>query len=174
MKIAFVYNQKYFKYIHHHLDNFISFPLIYRFVGNRCVLTKLHTKNWKHRSRWTVTLTDADAAKCSSQNRIASVFSNGSSGDMFALALLHNFAMWCQTSLLKFASLIFAAIFLTRLSSRAIFESRKPRNLSLAKISVNKVHCKRKIAFMPGTLAKGRQAVWVHTHVHYLISTGSF
>ena len=61
MKLAFIYKQKkIFKYIHYHLDNFISFPLIYRFVGNRCVLTKLHTKNWKHRSRWTVTLTSAE------------------------------------------------------------------------------------------------------------------
>ena len=47
-------NQKSF---HHHLDNFVSYPLIYKFVGIGCVLTELHTENWKHRSRWTVTLT---------------------------------------------------------------------------------------------------------------------
>ena len=35
----------------------MSFALIDRFVGVRCVLTELHTENWKHRSRWTVTLT---------------------------------------------------------------------------------------------------------------------
>ena len=31
---------------HHHLDDFKGFPLIYRFVGVRCVLTELrHTEN---------------------------------------------------------------------------------------------------------------------------------
>ena len=30
---------------HHHSDNFISFPLINRFVGVRCVLTKLRKEN---------------------------------------------------------------------------------------------------------------------------------
>ena len=30
---------------HHHLDNFISIPLIYRIVGVQCVLAKLHTEN---------------------------------------------------------------------------------------------------------------------------------
>ena len=40
----------------YHLDNFISFPLIYRFVGIRRVLTELEADNWKHRSNYTVTL----------------------------------------------------------------------------------------------------------------------
>ena len=40
----------------HHLDNFISFPLIYRFAGIRRVLTELEADNWKHRSNYTVTL----------------------------------------------------------------------------------------------------------------------
>ena len=30
---------------HHHLENFISFPLIYRFVGIRRVLTELEADN---------------------------------------------------------------------------------------------------------------------------------
>ena len=40
----------------HHLENFISFPLIYKFVGIRRVLTELEADNWKHRSNYTVTL----------------------------------------------------------------------------------------------------------------------
>ena len=40
----------------HHLENFISFPLIYRFAGIRCVLTEIEANNWKHRSNYTVTL----------------------------------------------------------------------------------------------------------------------
>ena len=42
-------------WFHHHLDNFISFPLIYRFAGIRHVLTELEAKNWKHCSNYTVT-----------------------------------------------------------------------------------------------------------------------
>ena len=38
----------------HHLENFISFPLIYRFAGIRRV--ELEADNWKHRSNYTVTL----------------------------------------------------------------------------------------------------------------------
>ena len=38
----------------YHLQNFISFPLTYRFAGIRCVLTE--ADNWKHRSNYTVTL----------------------------------------------------------------------------------------------------------------------
>ena len=33
------------KLLNHHLDNFISFPLIYSFVGVRCVLLELQTEN---------------------------------------------------------------------------------------------------------------------------------
>ena len=56
--LAFVYKPKFFKQtFYHHLDNCISFPLIYRFVGVRCVLTELRTENWKHCSKWTVILT---------------------------------------------------------------------------------------------------------------------
>ena len=40
----------------HHLENFISFPLIYRFAGIRRVLTDLEADHWKHRSNYTVTL----------------------------------------------------------------------------------------------------------------------
>ena len=40
----------------HHLENFISFPLIHRFAGIRRVLTELEADNWKHRSNYTVTL----------------------------------------------------------------------------------------------------------------------
>ena len=32
------------QYFHHHLDNFISFPLVYSFVGIWCVLTELYGK----------------------------------------------------------------------------------------------------------------------------------
>ena len=38
------------------LENFVSFPLIYRFAGIRRVLTELEGDNWKHRSNYTVTL----------------------------------------------------------------------------------------------------------------------
>ena len=44
------------KWFRHHLENFISFPLIYRFAGIRRVLTELEADNWKHRSNYTVTL----------------------------------------------------------------------------------------------------------------------
>ena len=44
------------KWFRHHLEKFISFPLIYRFAGIRSVLTELETDNWKHRSNYTVTL----------------------------------------------------------------------------------------------------------------------
>ena len=44
------------KWFHHHLEDFISFPLIYRFAGIRRVLTELEAENWKHRSNYTVTL----------------------------------------------------------------------------------------------------------------------
>ena len=40
----------------HHLENFISFPLIDRFAGIRRVLTELEADHWKHRSNYTVTL----------------------------------------------------------------------------------------------------------------------
>ena len=47
----------------HHLENFISFPLIYRFASIRRVLTDLEADNWKHRSNkrsnlnlWTIVL----------------------------------------------------------------------------------------------------------------------
>ena len=40
----------------HHLENFISFPLIYSFAVIRCVLTELEADNWKHRSNYMVTL----------------------------------------------------------------------------------------------------------------------
>ena len=40
----------------HHLENFMSFPLIYRFEGIQRVLTELEADNWKHRSSYTVTL----------------------------------------------------------------------------------------------------------------------
>ena len=40
----------------HHLENFICFPLIYRFAGIRRVLTELEADNWKHRPNYTVTL----------------------------------------------------------------------------------------------------------------------
>ena len=43
-------------WFHHHLENFISFLLIYKFVGIRRVLTELEADNWKHRSNYTVTL----------------------------------------------------------------------------------------------------------------------
>ena len=39
-----------------HLENFISFPLIYRFAGIQRVLTELEADHWKHRSNYTVTL----------------------------------------------------------------------------------------------------------------------
>ena len=45
-------------WFHHHLENFISFPLIYWFAGIRRVLTELEADNWKHRSNYTVTLTN--------------------------------------------------------------------------------------------------------------------
>ena len=62
-----VFDRKYSSYIRlwntimknwfrHHLENFISFPLIYRFAGIRRVLTELEADNWKHRSNYTVTL----------------------------------------------------------------------------------------------------------------------
>ena len=39
----------------HYLENFISFPLIYRFASVRRVLTELESDNWKHRSNiWRV------------------------------------------------------------------------------------------------------------------------
>ena len=44
------------KWFHHHLENFISFPLIYRFAGIRRVLTELEAENLKHHSNYTVTL----------------------------------------------------------------------------------------------------------------------
>ena len=44
----------------HHLDDFVSFPLINRFAGIRCVLTELEADNWKHRSNYTVTLSKHD------------------------------------------------------------------------------------------------------------------
>ena len=36
------------------LDNFMNFPLIYRFVG------EIHAENWKHCSRWAVTLNEQE------------------------------------------------------------------------------------------------------------------
>ena len=47
----------------HHLVNFISFPLIYRFAGIRRVLTELEADHWKHRSNYTVTLSYIYCAK---------------------------------------------------------------------------------------------------------------
>ena len=43
-------------WFHHHLESFISFPLIYRFAGIWRVSTELETDNWKHRSNYMVTL----------------------------------------------------------------------------------------------------------------------
>ena len=43
----------------HHLENFISFPLIYKFAGIRRVLREFEPDNWKHHSNYTVTLTDS-------------------------------------------------------------------------------------------------------------------
>ena len=58
MMLAFLYKQKKLNKFHHHLDNFISFHLIYRLWASEAYLiAKLHTENWKHRSKWTVTLT---------------------------------------------------------------------------------------------------------------------
>ena len=48
------------KNFRHHLENFISFPLIYRFAGIRRVLTELEADNWKHRSNYTVALTPTE------------------------------------------------------------------------------------------------------------------
>ena len=39
-------------WLRHHLENFISFPLIYRFAGIRRVLIELEADNWKHRSNY--------------------------------------------------------------------------------------------------------------------------
>ena len=46
----------------HHLENFISFPLIYRFAGIRFVLTELEADNWRHCSNYTVTLSGLNVA----------------------------------------------------------------------------------------------------------------
>ena len=43
-------------WLRYYLDNFISFPLIFGFVGIRRVLAELEADNWKHRSNCTVTL----------------------------------------------------------------------------------------------------------------------
>ena len=48
-------------WLRYHLENFISFPLIYRFAGIRRVLTELEADNWKHRSNYTVTLRTSEA-----------------------------------------------------------------------------------------------------------------
>ena len=47
-------------WFHRHLENFISFPLIYRFAGIRRVLTELEADHWKHRSNYAVTLSESD------------------------------------------------------------------------------------------------------------------
>ena len=52
----------------HHLENFISFPLIYRSAGIRRVLTELEADNWKHRSNYTVTLKHSIVSKTSTEN----------------------------------------------------------------------------------------------------------
>ena len=49
-------NQIFKQTFHHHLDNFIPTNLCINGKLIRCVLTELLTENWKHRSRWTVTL----------------------------------------------------------------------------------------------------------------------
>ena len=51
-----LWNTKMKNWFRHHLENFISFPLTYRFAGIRRVLTELEADNWKHRSNYTVTL----------------------------------------------------------------------------------------------------------------------
>ena len=50
-------------WLRHHLENFISFPLIYRFAGIRRVwrvLTELEADHWKHQSNYTVTLNQSE------------------------------------------------------------------------------------------------------------------
>ena len=40
----------------HHLENFRSFPVMYRFEGIRCILMELEADNRKRRSNYMVTL----------------------------------------------------------------------------------------------------------------------
>ena len=53
-----LWNKTIKNFFRYHLENFISFPLIYRFPGIRRVLTELEADDWKHRSNYTVTWGD--------------------------------------------------------------------------------------------------------------------
>ena len=58
----------------HHLENFISFPLIYRFAGIRRVLTELEADNWKTPLKLYGNLKDSQLQQNSSSSFIISRF----------------------------------------------------------------------------------------------------
>ena len=55
--VLFIYLKLPNKKINSDLENFISFSVIYRFIGLRHEITEICPISQKHRSNWTVTLT---------------------------------------------------------------------------------------------------------------------